>query len=73
MRRNKNPKNFKMKNGIANIFLFAVVEYRVILDQLEEFLEGTGAVCLVSPAYRHWYDRIIDQITLKQQKIADAA
>lgn len=62
----KNPENLKTENWTANILLIAIVEYRVILDQLEELLEGTEAVCLVSPAYRYWYDRIIEQITLKQ-------
>lgn len=62
----KNPAELKSENWTANILLIAIVEYRVILEQLEELLEGTRAVCLVSPVYRYWYDWIIDKITLKQ-------
>ena len=62
----KNPAKLKSENWTANILLIAIVEYHAVLKQLEELLEGTGAVCLVSPVYRYWYDRIVDKITLKQ-------
>lgn len=62
----KNPEKLRTENWDSNILLIAIVEYQVIIKQLEGLLEGTRAVCVVTPAYRYWYDRIIDKMTLKQ-------
>lgn len=62
----KNPEELKYENWSSNILMIAIVGYHVILRQLEELLAGTKAICLISPAYRYWYDRIIDKMTLKQ-------
>lgn len=61
----ENPNKLKSENWDQNILLIAIVAYDVILKQLEELLADTGAVCLISPSYRYWYDRMIDRLTLK--------
>lgn len=62
----ENPDKLKSENWDSNILLIAIVEYHAVLKQVEELLGGTRAICLVSPAYRYWYDGIIDKMTLKQ-------
>lgn len=62
----KNPTELKFEDWDSNILIIAIVAYHVILEQLEELLKGTNAVCLVSPIYRYWYDKIIDRMTLRQ-------
>lgn len=62
----EDPRKLKSEDWDSNLLIITIVEYHVILKQLRELLAGTKAVCLVSPAYRYWYDRIIDKITLRQ-------
>lgn len=62
----ENPQKLKTENWECHMLLLALVQYQVILKQVDELLEGTKDVCMVSPAYRYWYDRIIDKMTLKQ-------
>lgn len=62
----ENPEKLKVENWNGNILLVAIVAYHVILEQLDELLSGTKAMCLISPTYRYWYDRLIDKLMLKQ-------
>lgn len=62
----ENPQKLKTENWECHMLLLAIVQYQVILKQVDELLEGTKAVCMVSPAYRYWYDRIIDCLTLRR-------
>lgn len=61
-----NPERLKSENWDSHILFITMIEYHEVLKQLEDLLNGTKAVCLVSPAYRYWYDRLIDKLTLKQ-------
>lgn len=62
----ENPERLRTENWDEIILLVAIVSYHVILKQLDGLLKGTRAVCTVSPAYRYWYDRILDKLTLRQ-------
>lgn len=62
----ENPEKLKSENWDHNILLITIVNYHAVLKQLDGLLAGTGAVCLISPTYRYWYDRIIDKLTLRQ-------
>lgn len=62
----ENPEHLRVENWDENILLIAIVAYHVILKQLDELLEGTKAVCLISPRYRYRYDEIFDKLTLRQ-------
>lgn len=59
----EDPQRLKAENWDCNLLLITIVEYHAVWKQLEELLEGTGAVCLISPMYRYWYDRIVDKLT----------
>ena len=62
----ENPERLKSENWDSHILFITMIEYHAVLKQLEHLLNGTKAVCLVSPVYRYWYDRFIDKLTLKQ-------
>ena len=64
--RMENPEKLRTEDWGTNILLVTIVSYQTAVLQLEDLLQGTGAVCLLSPFYRYWYDKIIDKITLKQ-------
>ncbi len=62
----ENPNKLKTENWDSHILLITIVEYHAVLKQVKGLLKGTKAVCMVSPIYRYWYDRIIDEMALKQ-------
>lgn len=62
----ENPEKLRTENWGCNLLLVTIVQYQAVLRQLDELLEGTKAKCVISPAYRYWYDQIIDRLTKRQ-------
>lgn len=62
----ENPEKLRNEDWSASILLITIVAYQSILRQLEELLQESEAICLISPAYRYWYDRFLDKVTLRQ-------